>query len=521
MNSENPRRLELLGDRFVDFLHDESRLAGFAEYIAFPETEDDVADILRQCAERQLAVTVQGARTGITAGAVPHGGVVLNMSKMNRVVGVIEGENAGEIRLRVQPGLLLKDLREYIRRGEWKAACRGSASSRDYFFPPDPTETTASLGGMIACNASGALSFHYGPTRNYVMALRVVLADGRRLALRRGVHRATGRRFTLSCEDGTEIRGTVPSYRMPRVKNAAGYFAQDDMDLLDLFVGGEGTLGVVTEAELVLQPAPIVRWGVMGFLDREGEVAALVELFRRAAPQPVALEYFDRYALDLLRQSRDRVAALQSLPEWSSTWQGALYVEFHAQDEGEALEALESAAERFESFGIADAATWTATDAQQMEKLREMRHAVPEQVNAQIASLRQSEPRLTKLGTDMAVPDEYLAAALRMYREGLDSEKLYGVQFGHIGDNHVHVNILPRTWDEYERGRNLYLDWARRVIQWGGTISAEHGVGKLKVALLREMYGVTGVAQMAAVKRAFDPEWRLGCGTLFEEAHLT
>ena len=140
---------------------------------------------------------------------------------------------------------------------------------------------------------------------------------------------------------------------------------------------------------------------------------------------------------------------------------------------------------------------------------------MPEAVNLLIDERRKQEPHLTKLGTDMAVPDAALDHILPLYRRTLLAAGLEHVIFGHIGNNHVHVNILSRTMRDYETGKQLYLDWAREVLRLGGTVSAEHGIGKLKTALLREMYGAEGIAQMQAVKRLFDPAGCLNRGNLF------
>lgn len=178
----------------------------------------------------------------------------------------------------------------------------------------------------------------------------------------------------------------------------------------------------------------------------------------------------------------------------------------------ESLEVMSDLATR--AGGAADA-TWVATTESELERLKAFRHAVPESVNLLIDERRRTEPQLTKLGTDMAVPDEALDSVLALYHQGMGQAGLEYVMFGHIGNNHVHVNILPRSLRDYNVGKDLYMHWARRVVAMGGTISAEHGVGKFKVALLREMYGEAGIHQMRDVKRLFDPDGKLNRGNLF------
>ena len=179
------------------------------------------------------------------------------------------------------------------------------------------------------------------------------------------------------------------------------------------------------------------------------------------------------------------------------------------------MDTISALAEIIAVCGGDENATWIATTAREMERMHTFRHAVPEAVNLLIDERRRTSPGLTKLGTDMAVPDDRLDDVMLLYHRALDASGLEYVMFGHIGDNHIHVNILPRDQQEYDCGRGLYAAWAKEIIAMGGTVSAEHGIGKLKVALLKEMYGEKGVAEMRAVKRAFDPEFRLNRGNLF------
>ncbi|MFH0952834.1 MAG: FAD-binding oxidoreductase [Verrucomicrobiota bacterium] len=517
----------------ADCLRDESRRAGRADTVSFPRSEDDVRRALAECAARNLRITVQGARTGITGGAVPDGGHILNLSRMKAVTAFRRDPEADRFLVTVQPGVLLADLNRGLETFEfdatgWSEASRQAwsdfRSGKPYFFPPDPTETTASLGGMISCNASGACSLHYGPTRKYVAGLRVVLADGSAVSLRRGQPTARGRAFSLAAGGGRRIEGRLPSYALPSVKNAAGYFAADDMDLVDLFIGSEGTLGVVAEAELLLVPAPALRWGVTAFFPAERDAVSFVRRIRGdqgvpgPAPEarPAAIEFFDCHVLDLLRGKRGAYAVLADTPEVPPGSHTAVYAEYHEDEEDALMDAMEVLSEIIVACRGDEAATWTATDAREMKRLHDFRHAVPEVVNLVIDERRKQFPDLTKLGTDMAVPDAELENVMALYHRALDASGLEYVLFGHIGDNHVHVNILPRSHDEYELGRKLYLDWAREVIRMGGTVSAEHGIGKLKVALLKEMYGEKGIVEMKDVKRLFDPEFRLNRGNLFE-----
>lgn len=509
---------------YADYLRDESRSFGRAETISFPAGEADIISILKRVRAARSTLTVQGARTGIAAGAVPDGGHILNLSRMNRINGLRRGPD-GSFFVTVQPGVLLSELRAALATKRFEtdgwtteaAACLAEfRAAGAWFFPSDPTETSASLGGMAACNASGARSFRYGPVRPYIEAARVVLADGTTVELRRGREKADGRAFCLRQGERVVAAGNLPAYQLPAVKNASGYYAADDMDLLDLFIGSEGTLGIITEIELRLLPEPPLRWGMTAFFPSEAAALTFVRQVRDTAAdrKPAAIEYFNHKALGLLREQRTN-PAFAGIPELPAEYHTAVYTEFHGEDEDALTDAAGEASEKLIACGGDDAATWFAMNDREMERHHFFRHAVPEAVNLLIDRRRRAEPQLTKLGTDMAVPDAALTAVVDMYNRDLAASGLDSVMFGHIGDNHIHVNILPNNLAEYEQGRELYTAWAREVIRLGGTVSAEHGVGKLKAGLLREMYGEAGVAQMKAVKEVFDPAGILNRGNLF------
>ncbi len=479
-----------LGDEHADYLRDESRRVGRAEKIAFPQSTVEVREALARASANHWPVTVQGGRTGISGGCVPEGGLILNLSRMN-AIGCIDGEH-----MTVQPGALLADI-------------RAALADSGLFFPSDLTETTASIGGMVANNASGARSFKYGAVRRWIHALEVVLPSGETVRLERGVHQANGLDFQIG-----SIGGVLPDRRQPAgVKSAAGYYIEPDMDLVDLFVGAEGTLGVVTEITLKLLPKPAQMTGLTAFFEDEAGALEFVRFLRAArwgtgpttpdtvgrVPDPAAIELFDCNALELLRRMRRERPAFAGLPELKPEFHTALYFEFDDEVPDAVVEMADEAMD-----------CWLSEGEREMAALKTFRHAVPEAVNLLIG-----ERGLTKLGTDMSVPDERLEEVMRMYHSGLADAGLEYVIFGHIGNNHVHVNILPRNAAEYAQGRALYLDWAKQVVAWGGSVSAEHGIGKLKPRFLALMLGEQGVQELRKLKRLFDPDAMLNSGNMF------
>jgi D-lactate dehydrogenase (cytochrome) len=369
---------------------------------------------------------------------------------------------------------------------------------------------------MASCNASGALSYSYGSTRNWIERIRVVLADGDILSLRRGIDRANGRAFSLMTEGGRRIGGHLPSYAMPKVKSASGYYLVDDMDMLDLFIGMEGTLGVITEIELKLIPSPGGVVALVVFLPDEDAALEFVRALRLSiSARPAAIEFFNYDALSLLRDARDRHSAFSTIPVLKSDLHTAIYTEFHSDNPDDLDDAVAEVMEAMISLGASDEDAWCATSDRELDALKGFRHATPEAVNLLIDERKRIVPGLTKLGTDMSVPDSQLNALMAMYRAGLEESGLESVIFGHIGDNHVHVNILPTSAEGYDRGMELYLSWAKWVVEVGGAVSAEHGIGKAKRSFLRLMYGEDAIAEMQALKRLFDPHGMLNPGNLF------
>lgn len=495
---------------YLDFLRDESRRTGTAESVSFPTTEAEVIEVVKQVQAQGGTITTQGARTGIVAGAVPQGGHILNLSRMNAIGEVHRDDSTGDAFITVQPGAILTEVRKAV-------------EVQGLLFPTDPTETSASIGGMVACNASGAMTFFYGPTRDWVHGVRVALSDGDVISLQRGRVFAGGRSFTLTTEGGKTITGELPSYTQPDVKSAAGYYAENDMDLLDLFIGMEGTLGIITEIELKLIPMPAAINGLTIFLPDEEAALRLVRIlrgeevegFEPVALKPVAIEFFNSDALNLLRNAKAESSAFEKIPALKPHYHTAVYTEFHADDEEALEEAVMGLMEAIMELGGSDDDTWYATNDHELEPLKAFRHATPEAVNLLIDQRKRNCPDLTKLGTDMSVPDERLEAAIAMYDSGLKESSLESVIFGHIGNNHVHVNILPNSMEEYDKGKKLYLAWAKQVVDWGGSVSAEHGIGKIKVPFLELMYGPDCIAEMRVLKSFFDPSGVLNPGNLF------
>jgi FAD/FMN-containing dehydrogenase len=444
------------------YLEDESGFTGYGEGLYRPATPQQAAEVLAAAARTGTPVTVAGAGTGVVGGRVPEGGWVLSTERFRRL-------DIGSGRAHVGAGVLLRDLQL-------------AAKTSGQFYAPDPTEWGASMGGTIATNASGSRSFLYGSTRRHLLSVTVARMDG--------TVRTHGRDERLDFPYS-------PLAAPLCGKHTAGYYLRENSGYLELICGSEGTLAVVLEAEVRLLPQPAsLLSGVVFFRSEEAALDAADEW--REAPQLRMLEFFDPPSLELLRGP---------YPEIPAAARAALLVEQIADGlEQDAEETWLGRMERFQAFDE----SWFGTTDGERERFRVFRHKLPEVVNERI-----KRNGFQKMGTDAAVPLERNREMMRWYRQVLD-EQFPGkaVMYGHIGDAHMHVNVLPETEDDARRGRAFQYESARQAVALGGTVSAEHGLGKKKAHFLALEFTPDEIQAMCDVKRHFDPQWLLGRGNL-------
>ena len=495
--------IERRADLVQSFLSDAAHVpGGCAAGIAFPKSAGEVAALVRH-ARRVLPI---GAQSSLTGGATPRGDVIISTRALTGI-----GRLPGHA-VRVGAGVPLAELQRAL-------ALDG------LYYPPVPTFDGAFIGGTIATNAAGAATFKYGSTRQWVDAVSVVLADGSLVEVRRGdVTAAPEGWFDLQWASGRAVRVPVPTYVMPDVaKLSAGYFARPGMDLIDLFIGSEGTLGIVTDATVRVIPLPR-RCVALVTCISDRQVVALPAALRRAAASSwrgdgaldvCAVEFMDSRALAVVSdEALSRAGVARPAGEAAR-----LLVQIEiAGDEHDTLRQFGAV---LDACGVrADPQVALAGDERGAAGLLELREAVPAGVNAGVAAAkRRVHPDIEKVAGDFIVPFDRLEESLACCRQTFDRYELEYAIWGHISDGNMHPNVLPRSLGDVQRGKAAMLDIARRVVTMGGAPLAEHGVGRspLKQQLLRELYGERGIEEMRAVKRALDPEWKLAAGVLFPE----
>lgn len=458
-------------DIIEGYLVDASNTRGTAEALVRPRHPEEAAELMAWCQERAIPLTITARRTATTGAPVPHGGWLLSTELLNRIHGPDD----------VDAGVIL---------GEYQA----EVEARGDFFPPDPTSRhECSIGAAIACNASGARSFRYGPTRGWIRELQVILPTGE----------------LMWCDETTPLPTgwLAPRWTEPLVKTAAGYSPRPG--LMHLLIGHEGSLGLITRARVRLLPLPRGVLSLMAFFSDKAAMLTMVSRARRGAQRavagpegavpdgalsPRAIEYFDAHALNMVRAR---------VPDIPADARHALFVE--VEHDGEPpleqwWEALEDAGALMDDIIVAE-------DDAGRHRLQAVRHAIPAGVNEKVVA-----NGMPKVGTDFAVPDHALPEMLAAY----EAVEMDHICFGHIGDNHLHLNFLPTDAAELAAAKAQYRALALRAVALGGTVSAEHGIGKLKRELLAQMVGADVMAGFRQLKASADPAWILGRGTLLD-----
>ncbi len=436
-----PQRV-LTGDAISDdFDHDEMPEYGHfqPEALLYPLTTEEVSAALAYCDRNRIAVTPRGAGTGLCGGCVPHlGGVVLCTDRMRRVLEV----DVPNMTATVEPGVLLID---------FPKALNGTG----LFYPPDPGEKTATMGGNAMTNAGGMRAVRYGVTRDYVLGMEVVLASGQVL--------------TLGGKN---------------VKNASGY------SLLHLMVGSEGTLGVLTKLTVRLRPEPKTNLSLLLPFDDLDACIGAVSAVLACGCEPTAVEFMERAVIAAAEAYLGK-----QFPDSSAD--AYLLVRL----DGASPEALEPAVQ-----AVTDLALSLGAKDVLLADTDERKESIWNARGAFLEAIKGGTPSMDEC--DVVVPRDRIAAFVRKSVQIGKSEGVRICSFGHAGDGNLHLyacqDALPET--EWKGRVARVMDALYREAELlGGEVSGEHGVGHAKRAYLAQSLGETQLALMRGIKAVFDP----------------
>lgn len=448
------------------YAHDVSGLEMVADAVARPTTERDVLDVVAEAVATSTAVTPAGSQTSTTGASIADRGTLLSMRGLARILDIDVDHRVA----RVEPGVTIGTLNEEL-------------APLGLRFAPDPTsENDATIGGAIACNASGARSLRYGATRSHVRAVRIVDGNGRLTDLRR------------------------PALE----KNTVGFLpAQDPVDWI---VGSEGTLGVVVSAELALVKRPARELGLAIPFTSERDALSFVIVAREQSDANLrvraqCLEFFDGQALAIARTHIGQ-------PNWMADGKAIVYLEQAFEDEGTVDAVLDLWLALAESFGASPEEISVYDDVASLRDARRFRHAVPAYMNERGAARRAFGGR--KVSTDWAVPFRRLPDALDAARRIADAHHVAPpVTYGHAGNGHPHQNFIAGDADELARIDAVVKETIREALALGGTVAAEHGLGKLKRHWLDVQLSPVQRDVMRAFKATLDPLGLFAPGNVF------
>ncbi len=430
-----------------DYFHDEMPIYGThaPEAVVLPADTEEVSDIMKLCFEHSIPVTVRGAGTGLVGGSTPlFGGVVLCTMRMDKIIAY----DMSNLNVRVQPGVRLCDL-------------AADAIEHGFMYPPDPGEKTGSLGGNVSTNAGGMRAVKYGTTRDYVLAMTVVLPSGEVMQLGR-----------------------------PVTKTSSGY------SLLHLVIGSEGTLGVITELTMKLVPNPQEDMSfILPFENAESAITTVPRI-KLAGLNPQSIEFFERDIVD----SAAAFSGSNCIPTTVAGREAGAYilVTLDGNDEEEIFQRAEVLA------GIADEAgafdTLVLSEPSDKRNVWAVRSAFLTAIEADTQFLDEM---------DVVVPVDKIPSFLS-YVLGVGEG--HGVRirsFGHAGDGNLHIYCCGQDMNQDE-----FLEQSAKVMEaayakcaeLGGQVSGEHGIGHAKKEYLRENLGDTAVGLMAGIKAVFDPK---------------
>jgi FAD/FMN-containing dehydrogenase len=468
-----------------------SEAAGIGQIIpqavAVPVDADDVAALVRWASEQSVSLVPRGSGTSMGGGAIGPG-VIVDLSSMSS----IEPIDAASRRVRVGPGAL----RETV---------NTAAAEHHLRFPVDPSSGGyCTVGGMVSTNAAGAHSLRFGSVRPWVHGLDCVLTDGSRVRVTRGGGNPAGAPALERFADAVRprilaSRETLAAAHRGIRKDSSGYALRayaESGELIDLFIGSEGTLVIIVGVELALTDLPAATSGVLGaFGSLDDAVAAAAKARESGA---VACELLDRTFLEVA------ASALQNLPRGS---EAVLLAEVEGDSERSVAEQAEALAAAFKSCGATKVSV--ALTSGEQHEIWELRHAASPILSALDPSLKSMQ-----FIEDGAVPPGRLADYVRGVRAALDARGVRGVIFGHAGDAHVHVNPLidvsRSSWRDDVEG--LLEDVVALTVRLGGTLSGEHGDGRLRAPLLADTWPAEEVLLFGLLKSCFDPQGILNPG---------
>src|SRR3989338_4318256 len=457
-------------DPRIESYREDTMHRGDPDAVVRARDEREVKEVLQFCFEHRIPVTICGSQTSMTGASVAEEGLLLSTERLEGLISLDQDTRGTTATFR--GGTITADVQRLV-------------EEAGYFYPVAPTSReSCRIAANVATNASGEDSYKYGPCRTYVRRLKVLLADGSERVIERP-------------------RDHIPSQE----RNRAGYMLQGAQPL-DLFIGSEGTLGLITEVTLDLLPrSPSFFAMLLPFSDQRKGLHALIDLTQKRTQSLRALEFVDDEACRTMKTHPDFPPALREA-------RALIYLKQEWRDERERAQLLSWWCEWIEKQGENAEIAFVATTEKKRKMLQAFRHHIPKTVNEEARKYWSQGGG--KIGSDWWVPVKHLMEITDFFYTEVAKAGLRGMAYAHMGSGHPHTNIVTKNREEYQKGMQILRKCCEKAVFFGGGVAGEHGIGKIHRDLLCIQHSSAMISQMKKWKQEYDSHFLLGRGNLFD-----
>lgn len=453
--------------------------------VFYANSEKDLVSWLKKFNKQKTPVTILGGRTALTGSCVPKSGIAIDVSKL-KTESLDRPQSQNQ---KIYPASIsIEDLDNDL-------------TKKQLVYLPTPGYKKCTLGGNVATNASGPRTFSFGPTRKHVWFLRVVLMNGDILEIQRGMYISSGHDFKVKSLSGTTYTIPKPSYDWVNIKNATGLYNQDDLDLIDLFVGSEGILGVITQVGIKVQSFLHSIKTEAYFFTSEAEALKCAQKFQQYGFDAqtkqgfISVEFMDQGALRLCNS------------EAYYQYEAAIEIEYFEGDS------------KTQAFIETELRSFSVEAQLSGSEVAKFRYSIPFNLSELLRKYQ-----TIKIASDFAVPSDQFPKIWQAYKDAMkrfdaltESNDITTAIWGHIGNSHLHLNFIPQSKAQESLGQELYLELAEKCVALGGVLSAEHGVGKKKFndgRSILEVQNPAMIPEVQKIKKSLDPDLLLNRGNM-------
>ena len=449
---------------YEEYLKDESGLKGWSDLFYFPENVNDLKDIIKNLCSKKEKITVQGNRTGISGGAVPRGGAVITTQKLNRVLEFEFDADKKEGYLTLEAGVTLEEITKGLKAKRFDTSLWSEKSKlhlENYrhsdillFFPPNPTETTATIGGMTACNTSGSNAYGYGKLNNYIESIEIILGEA-----------------TVLLDRKETEYNSIQQKMLYGHKNDLKYD-----HIIDIFCGSEGYLGVISQVKIKLMYQPAHSWGVLlPFEDAEIMINFVKDIEDEEVTCIKSIDLFNSHTIHIINAFKTTVTSFADLPHMNMDKPFYMYLEISHDSEDMLIQSLEAIHKHLDIYAE-DALV--ATSPNELARFKKIWHCAIECIEMMPKNITIDIP-----GLDVIVPMSIYEEILGMMAKDIHKKDIQMMMLSHIGIGHINVRLFPKDKEEKTMANEILQKWLMHIKQCECQYAGEFGTGVLNAKI--------------------------------------